>query len=146
MARSEHRAGGIIVGVDAGGTWVRVRAQADSRPIAALTQSASAVPELATFLHSLWRRRGWTRPRVDALVVAARGVWLPPERRALRRRLTGLARRVSVIADVEAAWHAMLGAEWAAVGGGGRAAPAAAGGRRRGGERVGRARVRGGCA
>ena len=111
MARSEHRAGGIIVGVDAGGTWVRVRAQADSRPIAALTQSASAVPELATFLHSLWRRRGWTRPRVDALVVAARGVWLPPERRALRRRLTGLARRVSVIADVEAAWHATLGAE-----------------------------------
>ena len=95
--------------MDAGGTWVRVRAQADSRPIAALTQSASAVPELATFLHSLWRRRGWTRPRVDALVVAARGVWLPPERRALRRRLTGLARRVSVIADVEAAWHAMLG-------------------------------------
>ena len=86
--------------MDAGGTWVRVRAQADSRPIAALTQSASAVPELATFLHSLWRRRGWTRPRVDALVVAARGVWLPPERRALRRRLTGLARRVSVIADV----------------------------------------------
>ena len=56
--------------MDAGGTWVRVRAQADSRPIAALTQSASAVPELATFLHSLWRRRGWTRPRVDALVVA----------------------------------------------------------------------------
>src|SRR5437773_9564183 len=111
MARSAHRAGGIIVGVDAGGTWVRVREQADSRPIAALTQSASAVPELATFLHSLWRRRGWTRPRVDALVVAARGVWLPPERRALRRRLTGLARRVSVIADVEAAWHATLGAE-----------------------------------
>jgi len=111
MARSQHRSGGIIVGVDAGGTWVRVRAQADSRPIAALTQSASAVPELATFLHSLWRRRGWTRPRVDALVVAARGVWLPRERRALRRRLTGLARRVSVIADVEAAWHATLGAE-----------------------------------
>ena len=111
MARSQHRSGGIIVGVDAGGTWVRIRAQADSRPIAALTQSASAVPELATFLHSLWRRRGWTRPRVDALVVAARGVWLPRERRALRRRLTGLARRVSVIADVEAAWHATLGAE-----------------------------------
>src|SRR5260370_17602020 len=97
MARSQHRSGGIIVGVDAGGTWVRVRAQADSRPIAALTQSASAVPELATFLHSLWRRRGWTRPRVDALVVAARGVWLPPERPALRRPLTGLARPGSLI-------------------------------------------------
>src|SRR5256886_9743554 len=105
MTRSQHRSGGIIVGVDAGGSWVRVRARADSHPIVALTQSASAVPELATFLHSLWRRRGWTRPRVDALVVAARGVWLPRERRALRRRLPGLARPVSVIADVEPAGH-----------------------------------------
>src|SRR5207245_594388 len=59
----------------------------------------------------LARPGGWTRARVDALVVASRGVWLPRERRALRRRLSGLARRVNVIADVEAAWHATLGAE-----------------------------------
>src|SRR5947207_7298992 len=111
MARSQHRSGGIIVGVDAGGPWAGGGAQACPPPIAAFTQSQSAVRELGTFLYSLWRRRGWTRPRVDALVVAARGVWLRPERRALRRRLTGLARRVSVIADVEAAWHATLGAE-----------------------------------
>jgi N-acetylglucosamine kinase-like BadF-type ATPase len=56
-------------------------------------------------LRSLWRRRRWSG-RVDALVVAARGVWLPRERRALTRALRGLARRVRVIADVEAAWHA----------------------------------------
>src|SRR5438477_608026 len=128
MTRSQHRSGGIIVGVDAGGTWVRVRAQADSRPIVALTQSASAVPELATFLHSLWRRRGWKRPRVDALVVAARGVWLPRERRALhRRRRAGAPRH-------------------AGGGGGARAAAATARGRRRRGERDERSLVRGGRA
>lgn len=43
---------------------------------------------------------------MSALVVAARGVWLPRERRALARGLQGLARRVVVIPDVEAAWHA----------------------------------------
>ena len=43
---------------------------------------------------------------MSALVVAARGVWLPRERRALARGLRGLARRVVVIPDVEAAWHA----------------------------------------
>src|SRR2546428_3692443 len=111
MLRSQHRSAGIVVGVDAGGTWVRVRALADARPVASVAHPARAVPELATFLHNLWRRRGWTRARVDALVVASRGVWLPRERRALRRRLAGLARRVNVIADVEAAWHATLGAE-----------------------------------
>src|SRR5213593_2879322 len=111
MLRSQHRSAGIVVGVDAGGTWVRVRALADARPVASVAHPARAVPELATFLHNLWRRRGWTRARVDALVVASRGVWLPRERLALRRRLSGLARRVNVIADVEAAWHSTLGAE-----------------------------------
>jgi len=111
MLRRHLRAPGLVIGVDAGGSWVRVRAMQAARGIATVTRPASAVPELATFLHSVWRRRGWTRGQVDALVVAARGVWLPRERRALRRRLTGLARRVDVIADVEAAWHATLGAE-----------------------------------
>ncbi len=97
-----------MVGVDAGGTWLRVRARAGRRRVAALVQPASPIPQLAISLHSLWRRRGWTRARVAALVVAARGVWLPRERRALRRQLSGLARRVSVIADVEAAWLAVL--------------------------------------
>ena len=111
MLPTRHRPDRFVVGVDAGGTWVRIRAMTQARPLASLTQPASAVPELATFLHTVWRRRGWTRTQVDALVVAARGVWLPRERRALRRRLAGLARRVDVIADVEAAWHARLGAE-----------------------------------
>jgi N-acetylglucosamine kinase-like BadF-type ATPase len=111
MSTGGHRPGGLVVGVDAGGTWVRVRALAGSRRVGAVTQRASDAPELAALLRAIWRRRRWTRARVDALVVASRGVWLPRERRALRRRLRGLARRVSIIADVEAAWHATLGGE-----------------------------------
>src|SRR5438876_10578758 len=111
MSPSRDQRERLVAGVDAGGTWVRVRAMADMRRVASLTHPASAVPELATFLHTVWRRRVWTRTQVTALVVAARGVWLPRERRVLRRRLAGLARRVDVIADVEAAWHATLGAE-----------------------------------
>src|SRR5256885_9243449 len=111
MSPSRDQRERLVVGVDAGGTWVRVRAMADIGRVASLTHPASAMPELATFLHTVWRRRGWTRTQVTALVVAARGVWLPRERRVLRRRLAGLARRVDVIADVEAAWHATLGAE-----------------------------------
>src|SRR2546428_4338008 len=111
MLPGQPRSSGVVVGVDGGGTWVRVRARAGARRLAALTRPASAVPELATFWHSLWRRRGWSRARVRALVVAARGVWLPRERRALGRRLAGLAVRVSVVADVEAAWHATLDGE-----------------------------------
>src|SRR3989442_3591543 len=103
MLRSQHRSAGIVVGVDAGGTWVRVRALADARRVASVAQPASAVPELATFLHNLWRRRGWTRARVDALVVASRGVWLPRERRAPPRRLSRRARREDGNARLRAA-------------------------------------------
>jgi N-acetylglucosamine kinase-like BadF-type ATPase len=98
----------LAVGVDLGGTWIRIAAAADDRRRVSVAHRAPALPELATFLRSLWRRHRWTG-RVDALVVAARGVWLPRERRALARALRRLARRVRVIADVEAAWHATLG-------------------------------------
>jgi N-acetylglucosamine kinase-like BadF-type ATPase len=105
MAALGHRQCRLAVGVDVGGTWVRVAALADGRRAGTVARRAPAVPELATFLRSVWRRQRWTG-RVDTLVVAARGVWLPRERRALTRALRGLARRVLVIADVEAAWHA----------------------------------------
>src|SRR5690349_15301327 len=108
MLRGEHRWSGLAVGVDVGGTWVRVRARDGSHRVADLVRPAIALPELTTSLHRLWRRRGWTRARVGGLVVAARGVWLPRERRALERRLGRLAVRVRVLPDVEAAWHATL--------------------------------------
>jgi N-acetylglucosamine kinase-like BadF-type ATPase len=82
-----------------------VVALADGRRTATLVHRAPAVHELAIFLRRAWRRRRWSG-RVCALVVAARGVWLPRERRTLARALRGLARRALVIPDVEAAWHA----------------------------------------
>ena len=93
------------MGVDVGGTWLRVAALADGRRAGSVALRTPPVPELATFLRKVWRRRRWIG-RVDTLVVAARGVWLPGERRALARALRGLGRHVLVIADVEAAWHA----------------------------------------
>jgi glucosamine kinase len=55
--------------------------------------------------------RAWAiRPdQVGALVVASRGVWTPAERSAATARLRGLARRVRVISDVEAARDGAFG-------------------------------------
>lgn len=96
------------MGVDAGGTWIRIVAVVDDRSRAVAVRRANHVPELGTYLPTVWRRHRW-RGRVSSLVVATRGVWEPRERRALARRLRGLADRVRVIPDVEAAWHAVLG-------------------------------------
>jgi glucosamine kinase len=60
-------------------------------------------------LQAVWRRIGLSAARVDALVVASRGIWTPGERRAAVRRLAGLARRVRAISDVEAAHAGALG-------------------------------------
>jgi N-acetylglucosamine kinase-like BadF-type ATPase len=57
----------------------------------------------------VWRRRRWNRRRVAALVVASRGLWTPAERRILARALRGLAARVHVISDAQAALLGALG-------------------------------------
>jgi N-acetylglucosamine kinase-like BadF-type ATPase len=60
-------------------------------------------------LTRLWRRWALRRGDVLSLVVASRGVWTDVERRRLARRLRDLARHVTVIADVEAAYLGALG-------------------------------------
>ena len=109
MRPPRHRSLPLVVGVDAGGTWIRLRAQRGARNVARRTVRASVMQDVPSFLRSEWERRGWTRAGVAALVVAARGTWTAPERRALRRRLAPLARRVRVMSDVEGAWHGALG-------------------------------------
>ena len=109
MCAPRHRSLPLVVGVDAGGTWIRLHAQRGGRGVARRTIRASAVHDVSSFLRSEWARRGWTRAGVAALVVAARGTWTAAERQALRRRLAPLARRVGAIADVEGAWHGALG-------------------------------------
>jgi glucosamine kinase len=97
----------LAVGLDVGGTRVRLLAVRGGRPVARAERQAIALPDLATALRTEWRRRQWTARGVAALVVAARGVWTRAEREALARRLRGLAGRVRVVADAEAA---LLGA------------------------------------
>ena len=60
-------------------------------------------------LRRLWRRWGLSRGRAHTLLVASRGIWTPSERRHRARQLRGLARKVRVISDAEAAYLGALG-------------------------------------
>jgi len=98
----------VWVGVDVGGTWVRIAAWEGGRRVPTVVVPADRdLRRLAAVLGPVWRRRQWTRRRVVALVVASRGLWTEGERRALGRRLGKLAGRVLVISDAQAA---LLGA------------------------------------
>jgi len=95
------------VGVDAGGTWLRVLAEdGDGRR---WPMKGRAAPDVATALRVLWRRKRLRAVNVNHLVVAARGGWTATERRAAVRRLGGFARRVHVLSDVEAAYRGAIG-------------------------------------
>ncbi len=100
----------VTVGVDLGGTRVRVVAHAKPRNrLHQLEAPAPALAELPAFLRRLWLRWGLSRNYVDALVVGARGVWTVGEKRFQERRLGALARQVTVIPDAEAAFLGALG-------------------------------------
>jgi N-acetylglucosamine kinase-like BadF-type ATPase len=95
------------VGVDAGGTWIRAMATNDrGRSWTAKERSAG---DLSDTLRALWRRRRLQRAHVAHVVVAARGVWTPTERRASIRQLDHLGRSVTVLSDVEAAYRGAIG-------------------------------------
>lgn len=95
------------VGVDAGGTWLRVLAvDQHARRVVARRPASD---DLRAALRGIFRRWRLTRGSVTHVVVAARGVWTASERRAVSARLGGLARRVTVISDAEAAYLGALG-------------------------------------
>jgi N-acetylglucosamine kinase-like BadF-type ATPase len=96
----------VVIGVDAGATWVRVAVLRKNGRAFRIARNATAVPDLRKFLLSALRRRA-ARLRAEALVVATRGVWTQPERARIARKMRGVARRVEVISDAEAA---LLGA------------------------------------
>ena len=104
MCQSGQPHSPLAVGVDLGGTWMRVVSLRDGR-IVRRVRAATGLPQLSKFLPT--HLGGRARP--DSLVVAARGVWTDRERRAARRRLRGAAARVAVISDVEAALLGALG-------------------------------------
>jgi len=89
------------VAVDAGGTWLRVLAEHDGGGRRVIRRPAS--DDLPLALRAIWRRWRLGRAQVARLVVATRGVWTSKERRAAAARLRGLAQRVTVLSDAEAA-------------------------------------------
>ena len=100
---------GWWIGADLGGTRLRVIAR-DGRGGRRSFQGRAPRPaELPAFLRRLWRSWRLEPGGVTALVVASRGVWTASERGRAQRRLRGLAARVRVISDAEAAYHGALG-------------------------------------
>jgi N-acetylglucosamine kinase-like BadF-type ATPase len=97
------------VAVDLGGTWVRVIATRDDDQHRRFTGASPGPQALPSLLDRLWRRWRLSRLRVQALVVASRGVWTAAERRRLARRVRALALQVEIISDVEAAYLGALG-------------------------------------
>jgi glucosamine kinase len=104
MSQSRRQPRSLAVGVDLGGTWIRAVVLRDGRVTRRVSRVRS-MPQLARLLPTMLP----SRRRIGFLVVAARGVWTAAERAALRRRLGGLALRVEVISDAEAALLGALG-------------------------------------
>lgn len=99
----------IYVGADVGGTWIRIAIWAEQHVATTVVPADRDLRQLASVLRGVWRRRRWSRRRVAGLVVASRGLWTPAERRTLARHLRGLASRVHVISDAQAALLGALG-------------------------------------
>ena len=97
------------IGVDVGGTWIRVLADAGGQP-RSIRAPSPGLAGLPAFLSRLSQRWTLARADVDILVVASRGVWTRAERSSQARRLRALARQVRVISDTEAAYRGALGA------------------------------------
>lgn len=108
MSAIRHRECHLAVGVDAGGTWLRLVALRTGRRIVRVTAPRNLQPDLGRFLRNVWRRQRFAG-RVGGLVVASRGVWTARERRAMARRLSGLADRVHVLSDAQVALLGALG-------------------------------------
>jgi N-acetylglucosamine kinase-like BadF-type ATPase len=104
-----HRPRQASIGVDVGGTWLRVAARDERRRTTVRARADRDLSRLPAILRAIWRRRGWRPARVASLVVASRATWTERECRALARRLRRLARRVRVISDAQAALLGALG-------------------------------------
>jgi N-acetylglucosamine kinase-like BadF-type ATPase len=106
-ARRERQ--GWRIGVDLGGTWLRVVAIDTRGRRRHVRQRSPGLDGLAAALDEVWRGWGLVRERPDVLVVASRGVWTRAERRRQARPLRVLARTVHILSDAEAAYFGALG-------------------------------------
>src|SRR5687767_7815614 len=99
----------VAMGVDIGATWIRVAVVHPDGRMQRIARKATAVPDLRTFLLTCLRHEKPPRRQALALVVASRGVWTRRERGRIAVALRGVAARVDVISDVQAALLGALG-------------------------------------
>lgn len=93
------------LGVDLGGTWLRL-----------CLAAPSTKPRRRRLKRVHWRDLGRTLRRLrlgrlERLTAGCTGVWAAADRRALARSLSGLARKVTVLSDVELAHRAAFGGD-----------------------------------
>src|SRR5437899_2830668 len=86
MSMIRHNEGRLVVGVDLGGTQIRVLALTDGRPCGRYQGATTDEDGLGNLLRKLWKRQQWSARTVAALVVAAKGIWTEGERRSLAHR------------------------------------------------------------
>src|SRR5262245_51034548 len=98
-----HPSSALAVGVDVGGTWIRIHATTDGRRATRAVARVAAAGDLDTRLAAVWRLRGWSPRNVVALVVASKGIWTRQECDRVARRLGRFARAVRVMPDAQAA-------------------------------------------
>jgi glucosamine kinase len=96
------------VGVDLGGSWIRVQSVDEQRkPLKSFRGPTPPREELFAFFKSLWKKWGVSRPPAY-LTIASRGVWTLEDRQGLKRILDGLAEDICVLSDVEIAFESSL--------------------------------------
>jgi glucosamine kinase len=107
MPRRRSEASSLTLGIDAGGTWIRIASC--SPTVRHARQPAVSDAGLSSIVRRVLRSWRHKPSELTAVVVAARGIWTPGERRRLERDLHRLARRVRVMSDAEAAHLGALG-------------------------------------
>jgi hypothetical protein len=96
------------VAVDLGGSWLRLAAaEPKKRSLFLWKRKGVAVTELATLLHTLWVQKRWNN--VQRLIVGSKGIWTLSERKRVAQSIAQLANHVTVMSDIELAFHAALG-------------------------------------
>jgi N-acetylglucosamine kinase-like BadF-type ATPase len=97
----------VAIGVDNGGTWIRVCAV--NRLGKTLFRVEKPSPPLSQLPVFIQRTLARIHSPIDRLTIGSRGLWKMSKKRTLTKRLKGLAEHVQVLSDVEATWLSAFG-------------------------------------
>lgn len=92
----------VAVGIDNGGTWIRLSIRSLDGKSVRLIKKPS--PPLAMLPEYLKRTLKPFASRLHAVTLGSKGLWKPASKRAMKQKLRRLAPRVWVMSDVEATW------------------------------------------